>query len=78
VQVKGQRNRFALSTTDSLDELRRLAQTAGLQVIGQTYQSLDSAHPVRSECMHACLRVRTHAHALVTCGAASWAARGCS
>lgn len=49
VQIKrqGQRDRFALSITDSLEELRHLAQTAGLHVVGQTFQALESPHPVR-------------------------------
>ncbi|KAK9834031.1 hypothetical protein WJX81_004759 [Elliptochloris bilobata] len=47
VQLKrhGNRDRFALSITDSLEELRRLAQTAGLQVVGQTFQALEAPHP---------------------------------
>ena len=56
VQIKrqGQRDRFALSITDSLEELRRLAQTAGLHVVGQTFQALESPHPVRPAHALAC------------------------
>ena len=56
VQIKrqGQRDRFALSITDSLEELRRLAQTAGLYVVGQTFQALESPHPVRPAHALAC------------------------
>ena len=56
VQIKrqGSRNRFALSITDSLEELRRLANTAGLQVIGQTFQALEAPHPVRPAPLLAC------------------------
>ena len=34
-----------LSVEDSLDELERLADTAGLEVVGRTYQRFDHPHP---------------------------------
>ena len=63
VQIKrqGHRNRFALSITDSLEELRRLANTAGLQVIGQTFQALEAPHPVRPAPLLACPAVSCRA-----------------
>jgi GTP-binding protein HflX len=44
VALKG-RNDSLWSIEDSLAELRRLAETAGLEVVGQTSQNLESPHP---------------------------------
>ncbi len=41
-QLKGTRTAWTL--TDSLDELEQLAATAGIEVVGRTYQYLDSIH----------------------------------
>jgi GTP-binding protein HflX len=43
VEIKGQPG--ILSLEDSLDELALLADTAGLDVVGQTYQRIDRIHP---------------------------------
>jgi GTPase len=43
VEIKGQPG--ILSLEDSLEELSLLADTAGLDVIGQTYQRIDHIHP---------------------------------
>jgi GTP-binding protein HflX len=43
VEIKGQSG--ILSLEDSLDELALLADTAGLDVIGSTYQRIDHIHP---------------------------------
>ncbi len=42
-QVRGQRNLF--SVEDSLDELERLAATAGVQAVGRDWQNLERIHP---------------------------------
>ncbi len=43
VELKGHHDGFHLQ--DSLDELAQLCKTAGLDVVGQTTQKLESAHP---------------------------------
>ncbi|KAK9810057.1 hypothetical protein WJX72_004066 [[Myrmecia] bisecta] len=45
VHIKGTRDRFGYSTEESLEELARLAATAGLEVVGRAYQQLDSVNP---------------------------------
>jgi len=43
VELKGERSEWSIE--DSLAELAQLARTAGIEVIGQTYQRLDRIHP---------------------------------
>ena len=43
VEIKGRRAAWSLA--DSLSELERLADTAGLRVVGSLEQRLDRAHP---------------------------------
>ncbi len=38
VQLKQQRSKYGYSVLESIDELGRLAETAGLEVVGHTYQ----------------------------------------
>ncbi|KAL4435425.1 hypothetical protein ABPG77_006187 [Micractinium sp. CCAP 211/92] len=45
VQLKQQRSRHGYSVHESLEELGRLADTAGLEVVGHTYQLLDEVNP---------------------------------
>ncbi|KAK9862028.1 hypothetical protein WJX84_001065 [Apatococcus fuscideae] len=45
VQLKGKQSRFAYSVHESLEELGRLASTAGLQVVGSTHQQLEMHNP---------------------------------
>lgn len=45
VQLKGSAKRHEHSLSASLEELGRLAETAGLEVVGSTYQSLESPNP---------------------------------
>lgn len=43
LQLKQQRSRHGYGVQESLEELGRLADTAGLEVVGSTYQLLDEA-----------------------------------
>lgn len=45
VAQKGHRDKFAYNIHESLEELGRLAETAGLEVVGQTFQNLESVSP---------------------------------
>lgn len=45
VAQKGHRDRFAYNIHESLEELGRLAETAGLEVVGQTFQNLENVSP---------------------------------
>ncbi|KAL0032418.1 hypothetical protein WJX79_010304 [Trebouxia sp. C0005] len=45
VAQKGHRDRFAYNVHESLEELGRLAETAGLEVVGQTFQNLENVSP---------------------------------
>ncbi|PSC70039.1 GTP-binding hflX [Micractinium conductrix] len=45
VALKQQKNKHGYGVHESLEELGRLADTAGLEVVGQTYQMLDEVNP---------------------------------
>ncbi|KAL3132671.1 hypothetical protein ABBQ32_009189 [Trebouxia sp. C0010 RCD-2024] len=45
VAQKGKTDRFAYNVHESLEELGRLAETAGLEVVGQTFQNLETVSP---------------------------------
>ena len=45
VELKQPRNRLDFSIEDSLEELAALADTAGLSVVGGTYQRLAQVNP---------------------------------
>ncbi|KAI7837304.1 hypothetical protein COHA_008868, partial [Chlorella ohadii] len=45
VQLKQQRSKHGYGVQESLEELGRLADTAGLEVVGSTYQLLDDVNP---------------------------------
>ncbi|KAL3156882.1 hypothetical protein ABBQ38_001149 [Trebouxia sp. C0009 RCD-2024] len=45
VSQKGKSDRFAYNVHESLEELGRLAETAGLEVVGQTFQNLETVSP---------------------------------
>lgn len=46
LQLKQQRSKHGYGVHESLEELGRLADTAGLEVVGSTYQLLDEASPL--------------------------------
>ncbi|PRW33541.1 GTP-binding hflX isoform A [Chlorella sorokiniana] len=45
VQLKQQRSKHGYGVQESIEELGRLADTAGLEVVGSTYQMLDEVNP---------------------------------
>lgn len=45
VQLKGKSDKHGYGVQESLEELGRLADTAGLEVVGHTYQMLDVVNP---------------------------------
>ena len=50
LQLKQQRSKHGYGVQESLEELGRLADTAGLEVVGSTYQLLDDVSRIRSQC----------------------------
>ncbi|GAB4815794.1 hypothetical protein N2152v2_002840 [Parachlorella kessleri] len=45
VQLKQQRSKYGYTVLESIEELGRLADTAGLEVVGHTYQLLEEVNP---------------------------------
>ena len=54
LQLKQQRGRHGYGVHESLEELGRLADTAGLEVTGSTYQLLDDVSPHAYACSACC------------------------